>query len=85
MVRDSGVAAASEKYFDRVQPPSEISTRSFGLAFLSSASWLRLPAIGWPATSATPSTLFSAVNEVCQSAHGSAEAQTPAAVTSLNA
>jgi hypothetical protein len=44
-----------------------------------------LPAIGWPATSATPSTLFSALNEVPQSAHGSAEAQTPAAVTSLNA
>jgi hypothetical protein len=46
LVRAAGVATASEKFFDSVQPPSEISTRSFGFAFFSSASWLRLPAIG---------------------------------------
>ena len=34
---------------------------------------------------ATPSTLFASENGVCQSAHASAEAQTPSLVTSLNA
>ena len=79
------MSAASEKYFEPVQPPSEISTRSFGFFFLSSAIWLRLPLIGWPATSATPSTLFSAEKGVCQSAHGSAETHRPSAVTGPNA
>ena len=32
--RDSFVSAASEKYFDHVQPPSEISTFRFGMALL---------------------------------------------------
>ena len=34
--RDAAVAAASEKYFEYVQPPSEISTFRFGYFALSS-------------------------------------------------
>ena len=42
--RLAGVSAASEKYFEPVQPPSEMLTRSFGNFFFNCLSWFRLPA-----------------------------------------
>ena len=58
----AAVSAASEKYFDSVQPPSEISTLRFGCLALSCLSWLKLPASGWRQCRPTPSTLSSAPN-----------------------
>jgi hypothetical protein len=37
------VSAASEKYFDHVQPPSDISTLSFGCSPFSAFSCWKLP------------------------------------------
>ena len=59
-LREASVAAASEKYFEYVQPPSDIRIFRFGCLALSFLSWLKLPAIGWLNTSPTPSTLMSA-------------------------
>jgi hypothetical protein len=61
---DSSVSAASEKYFDQVQPPSAMCTRSCGYFALSCRSWLKLPASGWLNSSATPDTVCSALNLV---------------------
>ncbi len=44
--RDIGVAAATEKYFDPLQPPNEIRIRSSGLFRFNSASWAKLPPNG---------------------------------------
>ena len=57
--RDAAVAAASEKYFEPVQPPIDISTRRFGWSAFSSSSWLKLPKrcwLGLDVSSATPLT-----------------------------
>ncbi len=59
-LREAGVSAASEKWVDQLQPPSEISTLRPGCLALSSRSWLKLPASGWSQVSATPSTEFAA-------------------------
>src|SRR5207248_542370 len=58
---DALVAATSEKYFDPVQPPIEISTRRPGCDAFSFMSWLKLPKTCWfgsAGSSATPSTAF---------------------------
>ena len=60
-LREASVAAASEKYFEYVQPPIETAGSSgSGACAFSFLSWLKLPAIGWFQASATPSTLMSA-------------------------
>ena len=59
-LRLASVEAASEKYFEYVQPPIEIRIFRFGYFALSFFSWLKLPWIGWFQTSPTPSTLMSA-------------------------
>ncbi|MGY4319539.1 hypothetical protein [Bradyrhizobium sp. JR3.5] len=45
------MAAATEKYFDPLQPPNEIRIRSSGLCCFNSASWAKLPTVavlrGW--------------------------------------
>jgi hypothetical protein len=59
-LRDPLVAATSEKYFEPVHPPVEISTRRFGFAAFSSSTWLKFPNRCWSGlagSSATPSTL----------------------------
>ncbi len=56
--------AASEKYFDQVQPPKEMFTLRPGYFALSSLSWLKFPASGWLNVSATPSTESAAENRV---------------------
>lgn len=58
--RLASVEAASEKYFEYVQPPIEIRIFRFGACAFSFLSWLKLPWIGWFHTSPTPSTLMSA-------------------------
>src|SRR5215217_3953431 len=61
--RDAAVRAASEKYFEYVQPPIEMSTLSPGYLALSSLSWLKLPFSRWSQVSPTPSTLDAASND----------------------
>ena len=39
-------SAMLQKYFDQVQPPSEMYTLRFGYFALSCLSWLKLPASG---------------------------------------
>ena len=61
--RVAGVAATSEKYFEPVQPPSDITTRRLGCAAFSFSSWLKFPYrcwFGFAESSAMPSTLWSA-------------------------
>src|SRR5689334_13975039 len=55
-VRDAAVAATSEKYFEYVQPPSEMTIRSFGYFAFSSRSWFIVPLSGADHESAEPST-----------------------------
>src|SRR5437773_1558439 len=45
--REAGVNATSEKYFERVQPPTEIRIFRFGCAALSLRSWLKFPNRCW--------------------------------------
>jgi len=59
--REASVAATSEKYFEYVQPPIDTRILRLGYFAFSSLSWLKLPASGWPKTSAWPFTLMSAV------------------------
>ena len=54
--RRAGVAAASEKNFEYVQPPIETRILRFGYCALSFFNWLKLPFSGWSQVSATPST-----------------------------
>jgi hypothetical protein len=60
VARDAAVSAPSEKYFDHVQPPSDIMTLRFGCLALSLPNCPKLPLSGSPQVSATPSTLSSA-------------------------
>ncbi len=53
--RDASVAAASEKYLEYVQPPSETTTFRFGYFALSFFNWLKLPRSLPQPSSATPS------------------------------
>src|SRR5436190_15761842 len=60
--RAADVEATSEKYFDSVHPPIDITTFRFGCAALSLTSWLKFPNRCWSGfdgSSATPSTLVS--------------------------
>ena len=54
--RVDAVSAASEKYLDQVQPPSDRSTFSPGCIALSARSCWKLPRSGSPHTTGTPST-----------------------------
>src|SRR2546423_2068044 len=45
--REAFVAATSEKYFDSVQPPSDMTTRKPGCAAFSFISWLKFPKTCW--------------------------------------
>ena len=59
--REAAVAATSEKYFDSVHPPIDMTTSRFGCAAFSFTSWLKLPNRCWfgsDGSSATPSTLL---------------------------
>src|SRR6478609_7420740 len=55
-LREASVAAASEKYLEYVQPPSERVIRRFGFFALSWRSWLKLPFSGCSHSSVEPST-----------------------------
>src|SRR5262245_25676964 len=61
-LRDSFVRAASEKYFEKVQPPIEISTFRSGWSALSALSCWKLPRREPPQGTATPSTDSSAAH-----------------------
>ncbi len=54
--REAGVAAASVKNFEYVQPPSETTTFRWGCLALSFLIWLKLPRSFSQPVSATPST-----------------------------
>src|SRR5215468_3093214 len=58
--RDCGVSAASEKYFDHDQPPSDRITLSCGYLAFSLSSCPKLALSGSPHWPATPSTLLPA-------------------------
>src|SRR6266508_3821556 len=60
--RDCFVSAASEKYLDHVQPPSEIKTFSCGCCSLSARSCWKLPRIGLGQSTASPVTDSAAVH-----------------------
>lgn len=56
----ASVFAASWKYLEYVQSPSDMLIFSFGYFAFSSLNWLKTPTIGWSQTSPTPSTLSAA-------------------------
>ena len=62
-LRLASVLAASEKYLEYVQPPSETTTCRFGYFFSSSWSWWKLPFSGWLNVSLEPSTLIVESND----------------------
>jgi hypothetical protein len=59
--RERRVSAASEKYFDHVQPPSETTTWRPGWSAFSAFSCWKLPRIGRGHVTSVPSTDSSAV------------------------
>src|SRR5919198_3409913 len=60
--RDSFVSAASEKYFDHVQPPSEIRIFRLGYCSLRARSSSKLPRSGLGHVTSSPVTDSSAVH-----------------------
>ena len=70
-LRLASVAAASEKYFEYVQPPSENTIFNFGFFIFSFLSWLNVPTMGWLNVSPTPSTLMSGPKLFWKSANAS--------------